>query len=180
MIARYLAENLKLLREGRGMSQNQAAKLAGLPRPTWASLETGSANPTIAVLAKVSSALQVPLEELVSSPRSEVRFFPAAETASRKRGGAAIRRVFPESIPSFELDRMEFAPGGRLGGVPHRPGTREYLYCESGAIELSAAGEVWTLQKGDVLVFRGDQRHGYRNPGRTSAVGLSLVLFGKN
>ena len=178
MIARHIAQNLRLLRESRGISQNQAAKLAGIPRPTWASLESGSANPTIAVLTKVSGALQVPVEELISPPRSDGRFFAAAEFISRKRGGATVRRVLPESLQSMELDRMEFAPGGRFGGVPHRPGTREYLYCESGTIELSASGEVWRLEAGDVLVFRGDQRHGYANPGRTPAVGFSLILFG--
>jgi transcriptional regulator with XRE-family HTH domain len=178
MIARHIAQNLRLLRESRGISQNQAAKLAEIPRPTWASLETGSANPTISVLMKVSGALQVPLEELISAPRSEAQYFPAREFIARKRGGALVRRVLPESLQSMELDRMEFPPAGRFGGVPHRPGTREYLYCESGTIELSASGEVWTLQAGDVLVFRGDQHHSYRNSGRKIAVGLSLILFG--
>ncbi len=178
MIPENLASNLRLLREGRGISQSQAAKLAGLPRPTWASLETGSANPTIAVLVKVAAALQVPVEELISAPHSDGRLFRTEEFAVRRRGGAAIRRVLPESLQSMELDRMEFAPGGRLGGVPHRPGTREFLFCESGTIELVASGETWTLKPGDVLVFRGDQRHGYSNPGRAAAVGFSLVLFG--
>jgi len=178
MIARNIARNLKTLREGRGISQSEASRLAGIPRPTWASLETGSANPTISVLARVSEALQVPLEEIVGPPRAEGKFHPAAEFVPRKRGGVLVRRVLPESIRSMELDRMEFAPGGRFGGVPHRPGTREYLYCESGTIELSAAGETWALKPGDVLVFRGDQRHGYANPGRTTAVGFSLVVFG--
>src|SRR3954469_8910145 len=123
MIAEHIALNLKLLREGRGISQSQAAKIAGIPRPTWASLETGSANPTIAVLVKVSAALQVPVEELISPPRSEGRFFTASEFVSRKRGGAEVRRVLPESMQSMELDRMEFVPGGRFGGIPHRPGT---------------------------------------------------------
>ena len=96
----------------------------------------------------------------------------------RKRGGAEVRRLLPDSIGGMELDRMTFVPGGRFGGVPHRPGTREYLFCESGTIELSASGETWRLGPGDVLVFRGDQRHGYANPGRIPAVGISLVLFG--
>ena len=34
------------------------------------------------------------------------------------------------------------------------------------------------LAVGDMLVFRGDQRHSYRNPdGGTVAVGISVVLF---
>mgnify|MGYP003694347431 CR=1 FL=1 len=45
------------------------------------------------------------------------------------------------------------------------PGTREYLTCEQGEIQLAVAGEQWRLTAGDVVVFRGDQRHSYRNPG---------------
>jgi quercetin dioxygenase-like cupin family protein len=64
-----------------------------------------------------------------------------------------------------------------MTGVPHMPGTREYLTCESGQIRLAVAGEQWTLESGDVVVFRGDQRHSYSNPGAREAVGYSVVLL---
>ncbi len=72
---------------------------------------------------------------------------------------------------------MELTPGGHMIGIPHTPGTREYLTCESGEIELTASGETWKLAPGDALVFRGDQRHTYRNPGRRPAVAISVVAF---
>jgi quercetin dioxygenase-like cupin family protein len=64
-----------------------------------------------------------------------------------------------------------------MSGIAHTPGTREYLTCEHGQIELSAAGATWTLSPGDVMVFRGDQKHGYRNPGHRSTVAYSVVAF---
>ncbi len=64
-----------------------------------------------------------------------------------------------------------------MTGVPHTPGTREYLTVETGAIALTAAGRTWTLEPGDVLAFRGDQRHSYANPGRGAAVGYSVVML---
>ena len=39
------AGNVKQLRQARGMTQQQVAKIAGLPRATWANLESGAANP---------------------------------------------------------------------------------------------------------------------------------------
>jgi len=72
---------------------------------------------------------------------------------------------------------MEFSPLARLTGIPHTPGTREYLTCDSGRIELLVAGEKWLLQPGDVVSFRGDQRHSYANPARATAVGYSVVLL---
>jgi XRE family transcriptional regulator, regulator of sulfur utilization len=64
-----------------------------------------------------------------------------------------------------------------MGGVPHTAGTREYLTCERGQIELSAGGASWTLGSDDVVVFRGDQKHGYRNPGPAPAVAYSVIAF---
>ena len=54
-----LANNLKQLREARGITQQRMAKVAGIPRPTWANLESGAANPTLGVLVKVAAALSV-------------------------------------------------------------------------------------------------------------------------
>ena len=76
-LAVRLAANIRQLRESRGLTQEQMAKLSAVPRATWGHLESGSANPTLSVLHKVALALQVPLEELTSAPR--------AATASRAR-----------------------------------------------------------------------------------------------
>jgi transcriptional regulator with XRE-family HTH domain len=174
----HLGTNLKRLREMRGLSQQQASQLAGIPRPTWASLESGSANPTLVVMARVAAALAVTIEELIGAPRTAFQLYRAAEIPQRRRQGALLRPLVPEAIPGLEVSRMELPPGGALTGVPHTPGTREYLTCERGRIELAAAGERWELSAGDVLVFRGDQRHGYRNlDGRSSAVAISVVCF---
>ena len=59
------------------------------------------------------------------------------------------------------------------------PGTREYFTCESGVVVVAVAGTQWTVTPGDVLVFRGDQRHSYRNSGKDSAVGYSVVLLAR-
>lgn len=77
----------------------------------------------------------------------------------------------------MEMDRIALQPGGKMIGVPHTPGTREYLACETGQIVLYAAGERWELGPGDVIAFRGDQRHSYQNPGVVEAVGYSVVVL---
>ena len=177
-VSTHLAENLRRLREARGLSQQRMAQLSGVPRPTWASLESGSANPTLSVLSRAAAALQVSIEELISPPRTAAQLLRADEVAVRRRQGAWLRPLLSEPIPGLEISRMEFAPAGRMVGVPHTPGTREFLTCERGRIELAAAGELWQLGPGDALVFRGDQPHTYRNPEtRRTAVAISVVCF---
>jgi transcriptional regulator with XRE-family HTH domain len=177
-VGAHLAANVRRLREARGLSQQQMARLAGMPRPTWASLEAGSANPTLHVLGRAAGALSVSIEELIGPPRTAARRYAAGEWPEKRRQGARIRPLLPEAIPGLEIARMELAPGGQLVGVPHTPGTREYLTCETGRIELVASGERWQLGAGDALVFRGDQRHAYRNlDAHRPAVAISVVCF---
>ena len=172
-----LADNVRAIREARGLSQQQIAKLAGVPRATWTHLESGTANPTLAVLIKVATALQVRLDELLAPPRSAGRHIRAAELPVRVRGQVHVRKLLPETIAGLDLERMALPPGARMVGVPHTPGTREYLTCERGEVELSVAGVTYRLAEGDVVVFRGDQRHGYHNPGRSDAVAYSVIAF---
>ena len=44
-------------------------------------------------------------------------------------------------------------------------------------VELFASGETFRLDVGDLVVFRGDQRHGYHNPGRDEAIAYSVIAF---
>ncbi len=176
-VANNLANNIRSLREARGFTQQQMAKLAGVPRPTWANLESGAANPTLAVLIKVAAALQIRLEELIGPPKTSARLYQPEELPVRRRGQVVVRKLLPESIPGLEIERMELAGGASMTGVPHTPGTREYLTVECGEVELTASGEAWRLSPGQLVVFRGDQKHAYRNHGRTLAVAYSVVAF---
>lgn len=172
-----LAANVKQLREARDLTQEQMSKASGLPRATWANLESGASNPTLAVLHKVATALSVSFEELLAQPSPSAKRYPRESLPVRDRQGVLVRSLLPHRVPNMVLERMEFPSGSKFVGTPHTPGTREYLTCEAGSIELVASGETFVLQAGDVVVFRGDQRHSYSNVGRGTAVGYSTVVL---
>lgn len=177
-IARYIAENIRQLRQSRNLTQEQLARLSGVPRPTWSNLESGTANPTVQVLAKVAAALQVPVEELINPPKAQAKLYRADTIPKKQRGGVMIRKLLPDHLQGLELDRMELPPGAHMVGVPHRVGTREYLACESGQVELVVSGEKYELSAGDVVVFRGDQKHSYANRGAKTAIAYSAIVLG--
>jgi transcriptional regulator with XRE-family HTH domain len=174
-----LAASVRQLREARGLTQEQMARLAGIPRATWGHIESGAGNPTLSVLDKVAGALAVPIEELTSAARGVGRLYARDELRTRRQGDGEVRQLLPDSIPGMVIERMSIPPQGRIPGVPHMPGTREYLTCEAGEILLAVAGEQWRLRPGDVVTFRGDQRHSYTNPGHREAVGYSVVVLAR-
>jgi transcriptional regulator with XRE-family HTH domain len=177
-IARYIAQNIRQLRQSRNLTQEQLARHSGVPRPTWSNLESGTANPTVTVLTKVAAALQVPVEELISPPKAQAKLYPADSIPLQQRGGVLVRKLLPDHLQGLELDRMELPSGSQMIGIPHRLGTREYLACESGRVELVVSGEKYDLSPGDVVVFRGDQKHSYANRGAKVAVAYSAVVLG--
>lgn len=176
-LAQRLARNLRRLREGRGLTQQQMARLSGLPRATWAHLESGDANPTLAVLNAVAQSFQTSLEELVATPRAACAVQPVAGLPTRVQGQGRVRKLMSDPVMAF--DRFELPAGGRMPGVPHAPGTRELLTCEAGEIVLSVSGERFRLAAGDVASFRGDLRHAYANPGKAPSIGYSVVVLGR-
>lgn len=179
-ISGHLATNLRYLRQRRGLTQAQLAKLCGVPRSTVGQLESGSGNPTLSVLARLASALQLSIEEMLSAPHARTAVFPKGTlpVLSRGKSGAVtVQKLLPDAVPGMEIDRIELAAGGRMTGVPHRPGTREYLCCEKGRITLWTEGEKHVLSAGDVAAFQGDQPHSYQNDGDATAIGFSVVAL---
>jgi quercetin dioxygenase-like cupin family protein len=131
----------------------------------------------LTVLHAVCSAFQVSLEEIVAEPRANARLYPKGSLPERVRGAVRVSSLLPDKMPGMQIERLELPVGSRMIGVPHTPGTREYLSCEAGNLELVASGESYPMSEGDVVVFRGDQRHSYANLGRKVAVGFSVVVL---
>lgn len=179
-LAGNLAENLKEIRGRRRMTQAQLAKLSGVPRSTVANIETGASNPTLSVMSRLGTALQVSLEELLSAPHSEIQRFERGSLPilEKGRGGKVVlHKLLPDPIPGMEIDRVQIGHGERMRGSPHRPGTREYLYCERGRMMLWVAGEKIELRAGDVATFPGDRNHSYGAAGSSPAIGFSVVVL---
>ncbi len=177
--AANIASNLTSIRSAKGLSQAKLAEVSGVTRASIALLETGSSNPTLEILMKLSSALQVSIDEMISSPRAECRIIKADDVPvdRRSRNGVLLRKLLPDKIPATELDELTLEPGGVLTGSPHIQGTREYFTCLRGEVLVGVLGETYRLEKGDVLSFPGDKPHSYKNVGRGPAHGISVVLF---
>ena len=177
-VSTHLASNIKRLRETQGLSQQKCSELSGVPRPTWANLETGQANPTLAVLVRVATALQVSLEDLIGAPQDTVQIYRAGSLPERKRSGAAVRRLIPDDVVGIEIDTVDVSSTGSLKASAHKAGMREFVICNSGRLFVCVADEEAELAPGDVAAYRADQRRSYRAVGRQRATGTRIVTPG--
>jgi XRE family transcriptional regulator, regulator of sulfur utilization len=178
-LAQHLAHNLIELRQRRNMTQEALAKMVGLPRSTIANLESGEGNPSLTNLARLSQALQIPIENLLTPKRAACKLIAANDipVQERSQGQVKIYKLLPDHLPNMDIDRIEISPGSQMKGVPHPQGTKEYFHCLQGEMTVSVLGNQYTVKKGDVLAFPGETNHVYLNKGKTIAIGVSVVAL---
>jgi len=178
-VATNLAENISILRKKRSLTQSRLSKLSGATRASIALIESGTSNPTLEVLIKISKALQVSIDELMASPQAECKHILAKDIPidRRSKNGVMLRKLLPDKIRATEMDEISLDIGSTMTGAPHIEGTKEYFTCVEGQISIGVLGEVYILQKGDVLAFPGDKPHSYKNSGKSKARGVSVVFF---
>lgn len=168
--SRFLAANVKRLREQRDLTQRQLADLSGVPRPTLAHIESGVANPTLGVLVKVAAALSSTIEELIVPPKASVSLLPCQTLPQRTRSGVSVRTLVPEPPGGVSFERIVLPRGGRLSISGKTVGGWHYLACESGEYELRVGDEVTRGRAGDVVVVRGDTDRTLHHRGQRATV----------
>lgn len=177
-ISSYLALNIEKIRRKKNWSQLQLAMHANIPRSTITHVESGTGNPSLTNLVKISTALGVSIEELLSRPRSDCVLIPSLNvpTQSRASGQVVVYKLLPDRIKGIEIDRMEFSGGTSMGGHPHLAGTKEYFTVLQGEFVVHVAGDAHNVKAGDVLAFAGNQPHSYRNMHRGKSIAISVVI----
>ena len=64
-IFKKLGDNIKRIREGKGMSQGDISRALSMDRGYISRIESGQKNPTVANLDKIAKALGVSIDELL-------------------------------------------------------------------------------------------------------------------
>lgn len=70
-IQALVGKNIRLLRETRGWSQDELSERSGLHRTYISGVERGVRNPTVVVVARIATALDVPAGELLQGARKK-------------------------------------------------------------------------------------------------------------
>lgn len=64
-ISSKLGQNLKKIRNSKGMSQGDISRKLNMDKGYISSVENGKKNPTLSTLGKIASALNVGIEDLI-------------------------------------------------------------------------------------------------------------------
>jgi transcriptional regulator with XRE-family HTH domain len=174
---------LQRLRLARGLTLEDLSRIAGVSKSMLSQIERNQANPTVAVVWRLSNALGVPMAELLGGgekpSQPTIATVPSHATPSLRSpdGHCELRILGPiELAGQFEWYELNIQPGGALESDPHEPGSREHLSVLSGSLEVQSADAITQLKTGETARYPVDQPHAIRNPGGTPAQALLVVI----
>lgn len=174
-----VAASIRRARAERGLSLEKLSKVSGVSRAMIGQIELGKSTPTINVLWKIATALDVPFSALISEGKSSGLTVLRADRARRilsRDGGFSSRALFPMDRPrSVEFYELRLSPHAVEHADAHPPATFENLVVTSGSVEIAMGAERQLLGPGDAILFQADVPHTYRNPGADEAV-MYLVM----
>jgi transcriptional regulator with XRE-family HTH domain len=179
-VAAAVGRNVRALRQQRRMTIDALAAAAGVSRGTVIQIETARANPSIATLCNLASALRVGVGSLVdgdAAPRVVVRRSEqAAPLWTSPAGSSAVFRIGTDPPDVVELWDWSLQPGDSFDGEAHPMGTVEVLSVLTGDLQVRAGSTELDLATGDTVMFEAHTPHRYGCPG-TEPVRFTMVVL---
>lgn len=180
-----VGERLFALRKARKLSLDELSKAAGVSKSMLSQIERNEANPTVAVLWRLTNALNVALAEFLTveqqavvSPVVSVVPSHATPTIKSPDGKCVLRILGPvEMVGKIEWYELRMEPGGVLFSEPHQMNAKEHLSVFGGNVVLDVAGTRRDVRQGETARYPVDVQHSITNERSDPAIALLVVEY---
>jgi transcriptional regulator with XRE-family HTH domain len=165
-----VAQAIRGRREELGLSLRSLAERSGISSSMISDVERGTKSPTIATLAALAQALDVPVSVLLDDSAQRrarihvVRAFERCEAVDPKSG--AKRDSYRPALTSSKVELLRYAvPPRTLAGpfAPHPSGTIEHMYLAGGRVRVTFEPDIADLETGDCCTCVADAPHAFDN-----------------
>ncbi|MFH2120391.1 MAG: cupin domain-containing protein [Pseudomonadota bacterium] len=163
-----LGNKIRSLRKSRKFTLQDIGNAAGCTKAYVSQIENGVVSPSISVLKRIATALEIRLVDLFIIPGAE------EDDVVTKRG-EGFRIKYPRGDASLSmlvknLDGRNMQPllkrldpkMGSDGFYVHN-GSQEFGYVVSGKFDLMIEDKVYSLSEGDSFYFNSNRPHGFIN-----------------
>src|SRR3954453_4820627 len=174
-----VSTRIRQRRSDRRLSLDKLASLAGVSKGLLVQIESGRANPSIAILCKIAAALGASVADLVQvSGQQPAEVLPAGAPPLLGRGakgGTATLLVGSTGPDMLELWSWELRPGERYDASAHPAGTEELIHVVTGRLALVFDDVSYVIGSGGSAAARTDRPHAYVCDGKKS-VRFTMVV----
>ncbi|HEY6877686.1 MAG TPA: XRE family transcriptional regulator [Polyangiales bacterium] len=164
---RRVADALRRFRKQRDLSLDQLALKSGVSRAALSQIEGSRTNPTLSVLWKIASGLEIPFQELLETPSEEpLKALRVGDMSPvRSADGRVESRLLTPggTAAGTETYELRIAPKGVHRSEAHRKGTVETIVVLKGTLRITVGESEVELGTGDSAFLRADMPHSYEN-----------------
>ena len=175
---RNLGVQLKKIRNQRGMSLDEIARLTDVSKGQLAQMEKGESNPTVSTIWKIADGLKISFSSLLQAPKNSVKKIKPTEVPflTEDSGRYRVFSIIPyDPERGWEFYRVELDPSCSYESASHMLGVQETLTIVDGRMKVELETEEVELSKGETLVFSGNQKHRYVNTSESMSV-IHLII----
>ncbi|MDR3254816.1 MAG: XRE family transcriptional regulator [Synergistaceae bacterium] len=177
-ITNTIANNLRNIRAERRLTLQDLAEITGVSKSMLGGIERGASSPTITVLWKISTGLNIPISKLIHEKKSDCFLVRETEWRILQNAPNDISLIFEAGQDqNFEVYHIEFQPGAVYKSHSHQKGVIEYTMVYEGAFTIIVGEEPHLLEKGDSFIFNADIIHSYRNDGLIPTKAYSIIHY---
>jgi transcriptional regulator with XRE-family HTH domain len=165
-----LGKTVQRLRKAYNLSLSELAEQSGVAKSIISQIERNETNPTLATIWRLSQALDVSIERVLSAGDEE----PFIEKTTRgdtpvlfSDDGKVRLAIFGwiKTVDWLQWYDVHAEPGGILESDAHQRGSIECLSVITGEFEVEVAGVLQRARAGETLRYRCDRAHVVRNVG---------------
>jgi len=163
-----LGATVQRLRKAYNLSLSELSEQSGVAKSIISQIERNETNPTLATIWRLSQALDVSIERVLSVADDD----PFIEKTSRgdtpilvsDDGKVRLGIIgWIKTVEWLQWYDVHADPGGVLESDPHQRGSIECLSVLDGELEVEVGGEIQKAKAGETLRYRCDRPHTVRN-----------------
>jgi transcriptional regulator with XRE-family HTH domain len=177
-----LGKTVQRLRKAYNLSLSELAEQSGVAKSIISQIERNETNPTLATIWRLSQALDVSIDRVLSSSEDEpfIEKVSRGDTPLLVSDDGKVKLAITGWIKTVEwlqtYDLIAEA-GGVLESDAHQRGSVEALSVMEGELEVEINGEVETVKAGETIRYRCDRPHIVRNAAKKPAHATMICIL---
>ena len=174
---KLIGERLRRAREDRGLTILETANHTNLTKGFISQVELGKTSASIASLAAICEALNLPMAALFEPPALHVVRSDDRGSAKYLGRGVSDTLLTPPGQAGLQVIETRIEPGGGSDPKPYRlPFDQEFVTVLEGTLRLTVEDQEVELRTRDSLTFRASLPHKWWNPSETEYARVMWVL----
>lgn len=182
VISGQLGKTIQRLRKAYNLSLSELAEQSGVAKSIISQIERNETNPTLATIWRLSQALDISIERVLSSGEEEafIEKTTRADTPILVSEDGKLRLAiigWIKTVEWLQWYEVQSEPGGELDSEGHQRGSIESLSVSAGEFEVEVGDVIQRAKAGETLRYRCDRRHIVRCVGEQPGSALMVCIL---